>query len=407
MKTDDITHDASKKAAPRMIRSGEDSPSLTDDQIEDARKLIGVWLRRDVHTPAIYEPLSVHDIRRWARYSVGDDNPLFSESDYAKRSTWGTVVAPPTFLYTIDSGIVAPGLPGIQWIFAGSRFEHFLPVKAGDTITARARLIDVQIKEGSNIARYVNQVGEVLYTNQHNQLVTRYEGDIYRVPRKRSGGGFKFAVDDKKELPPPYRYTDDEIEAIANGYRNEYRRGNDTLYWEDVQIGDQLPTVLKGPLTLVDIVGFYSGRRTVYNVMKLAFADRDRHPRNVYYSPARNVPMHPAAGHFDVEIAHEIGMPGAYDQGWQRISWAGHLLTNWCGDRGFVRRLDGRVTKPNLVGDLTRLTGEITGKRKTSSVEGGEALIDVSWWGENQRGERNCRGEATVRLPSRDITLTC
>ena len=38
------------------------------------------------------------------------------------------------------------------------------------------------------------------------------------------------------------------------------------------------------------------------------------------------------------EHAHEIGMPGAYDQGWQRISWAGHLLTNWCGDRGFVRR---------------------------------------------------------------------
>ena len=102
-----------------MIRSGEDSPSLSDEQIEDARKLIGVWLRRDVHTPSIYEPLSVHDIRRWSHYSVGDDNPLFSEVDYAKRSTWGTVIAPPTFLYTIDTGIVAPGMPGIQWIFAG------------------------------------------------------------------------------------------------------------------------------------------------------------------------------------------------------------------------------------------------------------------------------------------------
>ncbi len=104
-----------------------------------------------------------------------------------------------------------------------------------------------------------------------------------------------------------------------------------------------LPVVLKGPLTLVDIVGFYSGRRTVYSVMKMAFADRDRHPRNVYYSPARNIPQHPAAGHFDVEIAHEIGMPGAYDQGWQRINWAGHMLTNWCGDSGFVRKLNGRV----------------------------------------------------------------
>jgi hypothetical protein len=386
-----------------MIRSGEDSPSLTDDQIEDAKKMIGVWLRRDVHTPAIYEPLSVHDIRRWAHYSVGDDNPLFSDVEYAKRTAHGVVVAPPTFLYTIDSGIIAPGMPGIQWIFAGSRFEHFHPVKAGDTVTARARLIDVQIKSSRNVSRYVNQVGEVLYSNQHGQLVSRYEGDIYRIPRKRSGGGFKFAVNGAAEAPKPYKYTDQEIETIAEGYRNEFRRGSDALYWEQVEVGEMLPVVQKGPLTLVDIVGFYSGRRTVYSVMKLAFAERDRHPRNVYYSPTRNIPMHPAAGHFDVEIAHEIGMPGAYDQGWQRINWAGHLLTNWCGDLGFVRKLEGRVTKPNLVGDLTRMHAEVTGKHKTND----EALVDIRWWGENQRGEQNCSGKAQVRLPSRDITLRC
>ncbi|MEP7207341.1 MAG: MaoC family dehydratase N-terminal domain-containing protein, partial [Casimicrobiaceae bacterium] len=149
----------------RMIRSGEDSPMLDDAQIDAARKLVGVWLRRDVHTPAIYEPVSVHDIRRWAHYSVGDDNPLFADVEYAKRTIWATPIAPPTFAYTIDTGIVAPGLPGIQWIFAGSRFENFLPIRPGDTIVARARLIDVQVKEGRNVARYVNQVGEVLYTN--------------------------------------------------------------------------------------------------------------------------------------------------------------------------------------------------------------------------------------------------
>ena len=393
--------DPAAPAPARMIRGGQESPGLSEAQIEDAKKLIGVWLRRDVHTPAVYEELSVHDIRRWAQYSVGDDNPMFSEVDYAKRTPWGKVLAPPTFLYTIDSGIVAPGLPGIQWIFAGSRFEHFKPVTAGDTISARARLIDVQIKQGKNVARYVNQVGEVLYYNQHGELVTRYEGDIYRIPRKRSGEGFKFAVKDAAAAPKPYRYSDEEIEAIAAGYRGEERRGAVPRYWEDVEAGDLLPVVQKGPLTLVDIVGFYSGRRTVYNVMKLAFLDRDRHPSNVYYSPARNIPMHPAAGHFDVEIAHEIGMPGAYDQGWQRIGWAGHLLTNWCGDLGFTRRLNGRVTRPNLVGDLTRMHGEVTAKR----IDKGETLVDIAWWGENQRGERNCDGTAVIRLPSRNVSL--
>lgn len=386
-----------------MIKSGEDSPGLDEAQIAQARELIGVWLRRDVHTPAIYEPLSIHDIRRWAHYSVGDDNPLFCDAEYAKRTLWGSIIAPPTFTYTIDSGIVAPGLPGIQWIFAGSRFENFLPVRPGDTLTARARLIDVQVREGRNVARYVNQVGEVLYYNQNGALVTRYEGDIYRIPRRRSGAGFKFAVKDPADTPKPYKYSQEEIERIAEGYRTEVRRAGDALYWEDVAPGDLLPPVQKGPLTLVDIVGFYSGRRTVYNVMKLAFLDRDRHPRNVYYSPARNIPMHPAAGHFDVEIAHEIGMPGAYDQGWQRINWAGHLLTNWCGDAGFVRRLNGRVTRPNLVGDLTVLKGVVSEKRK----EGGEALVELQWWGENQRGERNCDGIAVVRLPCRDVSLRC
>src|SRR5262245_30496670 len=116
------------EGAARLLDRRKQAPGLSDQQVEAARKLIGVWLRRDVHLPAIYEPISLHDIRRWAQYSVGDDNPLFSTTDYGKGSVWGTNIAPPTFLYTIDSGIVAPGLPGVQWIFAGGTFEHSKPV---------------------------------------------------------------------------------------------------------------------------------------------------------------------------------------------------------------------------------------------------------------------------------------
>ena len=385
--------------APELLDENAQSPGLTDAEIEKAKSLIGVWLRRDVHSPSIYEPISLHDIRRWAHYSVGDDNPLFSDAHYAKRTIWGSNIAPPTFLYTIDSGIIAPGLPGIQWIFGGSRWQHHLPVRVGDTICARARLIDMQVREGKTVARYVNQVGEVLFTNQSGQLVSRYEGDIFRIPRARSGGGFKFK--EKREERTSIRYSREQIEEIAEAYRTEECRGAEPRYWEDVAVGDALPVVYKGPLTLVDIVGFYAGRRTVYNVLKLAFLERDRHPANVYYSPTTGVPMHPAAGHFEVDIARGVGMPGAYDQGWMRIHWAGHLLTNWCGDSGFIRELDGRTTKPNLVGDLTKYTGTIVKKMKDDQ----EALVEIEWAGTNQRGERNCNGTAVIRLPSRDIRL--
>lgn len=378
----------------------KEAPALDDESIAKARDLVGVWLRRDVHSPAIYEPISLHDIRRWAHYSVGDDNPLWCDASYAKCTVWGINPAPPTFLYTIDSGIVAPGLRGVQWIFGGGRWEHFHPVRVGDTVTAQARLISMEVKSGKIAPKFVKQTGEVLFTNQTGVLVSRYEGDILRVPRLRSGEGMKYRQTDDPKVERAM-YSRAEIEEIAEAYRTEFRRGNETLYWEDVNEGDELPKVLKGPLTLVDIVGFYAGRRTVYNVLKLAFQERDRHPANVYTSPSTGIPMHPAAGHFDVEIAHEIGMPGAYDQGWQRLNWAGHLLTNWMGDRGFVRRLGGRVSRPNMVGDLTTLMGRIVGKRK----EGGEALVSIEWTGIDQNGRKNCDGTADVRLASRDTSI--
>ena len=122
-------------------------------------------------------------------------------------------------------------------------------------------------------------------------------------------------------------------------------------------------------------------------------SERDRHPANVYVSPSTGIPVHPAAGHIDEEIAHEIGMPGPYDQGWMRANWMGHLVTNWAGDDAFVRKLAVRLSVPNLVGDLTWCRGVVTGKR----TEDGEHLVDLSCWGETQRGERNTTATATVR----------
>jgi acyl dehydratase len=372
------------------------SATITDEMMQKARELIGVWLRRDVHWPAISEPISQIDIRRWAVYSVGDDNPLWCDADYAKGTIWGKTIAPPTFLYTIDTTIVAPGLPGIQWIYWGTRWEHFKPVKAGDQITARARVIELQEKSGKHVARFAVQTGEVIFVNQREEVVSRAEADVARIPRGRSGQGMRGFEDRKKEGRA--KYSNEEIEEFRQAYLNEERRGSTPRYWEEVTEGEALPKVLKGPMTLVDIMAFYAGRRSVYNPLKLAFLERERHPKNVYVSPETGIPIHPAAGHFDVEIAHEVGMPGAYDQGWMRINWAGHLVTNWIGDWGFVRKLNVRLLLPNLVGDITWLKGKVTRKL----IQNGEHLVELDCWGENQRGEKNLEGIALVRLPSKD-----
>jgi acyl dehydratase len=368
---------------------------LTDELVARAKELVGVWLRRDVHWPALYEAIGQHDIRRWAMYAVGDDNPLWCDETYGRRTIWGRTIAPPTFLYSVDTLIVAPGLPGIQWIHGGTRWRLHRPIRVGDTITARARLLRVEEKTGRRVPRFLVQTGEIIFTDQEGRTVARAENDILRVPRARSGQGIRSSATPTATIP--HRYTDEEIAEIAQAYRTETRRGAEPRYWEDVAVGETLPTLTKGPLTLVDIMAFYAGRRNVYNPLGLAFAERERHPSNVYVSPGTNIPIHPAAGHFDHEIATEIGMPAAYDNGWMRANWVGHLLTNWGGDWAFVRALDIRLPGANYVGDLTRITGEVTDKR----VEGSEHTVVVSCVGDNQRGERTTVATAVVRLPSR------
>lgn len=387
----DVTeHDEPGRSSPTPAAA-----DISDEMRDEAEKLLGVWLRRDVHWPTQAEAVTDDRIRRWSMYSVGDDNPLYMQPDYAARTIWGTTIAPPSFLYTVDSTIVAPGFRGIQWVYGGTRWTHYRPVRSGDVISARARLIRITEKKGAHVPRFFSQTGETLYTNQRGELVCRAEADVLRVPRRRSGSGIR-GFEDRTAR---WRYSDSDIDEIREHYLAETRRGAEPRYWESVEVGDVLPTRVKGPLTLVDVVAFYVGRGATYNALKFAVQERERHPANVYVSPTTNVPVHPAAGHIDDEIAREIGMPGAYDQGFQRTGWAGHLVTDWAGDWSFVRYLSAKLTIPNIVGDTTWMHGVVSGKSRTDT----ESVVEIDIWGENQRGERNFRGSATVRLPSHDI----
>jgi acyl dehydratase len=370
-------------------------PTLDDGAIARAESLIGQWLRRDVHWQAQYEPSSLHDIRRFAMYSVGDDNPLYADVEYGKSSRYGSNIAPPTYLYNIDSTIVGPGLPGIQWIHGGNRWQFHRVVRPGDTIRAAARLIGMEVKTGKRASRMVVQTGETLFHNQRDELVARAECDILRIPRRGSGEGLQLGTSSKDVR---VTYTPDQIAAIAAAYAAERPRGAEPLYGEDLTVGDELPRLVKGPLTLVDIVGFYSGRRYTYNVLKLAFAERERHPRNAYVSPSSGIPMHPAAGHFDNEIAHEVGMPTAYDQGWMRINWAAHLVTSWMGDHGDILELDVRNVSPNFLTWTAWCTGTVTSLRRT---EDGRWRVEAEIFIRNQDDIVLSQGRTAVSLPGR------
>lgn len=370
--------------------------AITTGDAADLEKLVGKWMRRDLQWRAIADPVSEQDIRRYATYSVGDDNPLWCDVQYGRESSWGSVTGSPTFLYSIDSTVVAPGLPGVQWIMGGSRWTTYAPVRPGDVITAQARLVSIKERPAKHVQRLIIQTGETVFVNQRGTWIAAVETDILRVPRTRSGKGLHDLQGSQSTQP---HYDPEAIEELREAYTNEYRRGSEVRYWEDVNRGARIPRIPKGPLTMVDIVAFYVGRRRTYSPLKLAFLERERHPGNVYISPETGIPVHPAAGHFDPEIAREIGMPRPYDVGYMRIGWLGHLLTNWAGDCSSIRKLNVRLRRPHLQGSLLWCTGTVRDKR----VEDGRHVVTINCEGVDQDGQVVMTGTACVHLPSRTL----
>ena len=101
--------------------------------------------------------------------------------------------------------------------------------------------------------------------------------------------------------------------------------------------------------------------------------------------------------HAEQAMAREVGMPGGYDVGPQRISWMGQLMSNWTGDDGFLRRLNVAVRRPNIFGDVSWCRAKVVDKR----LEEGAHLVDLEAWVENQLGEATAQGTAVVELPAR------
>ena len=100
-------------------------------------------------------------------------------------------------------------------------------------------------------------------------------------------------------------------------------------------------------------------------------------------------------GDSDQQAIAAVGVPAAYDYGPERISWLGHLMTDWIGDDGFLNRLNVQVRRHNIIGDLTTCGGTVT--RKWVDDDG--HFVEVAVVATNQRGEQTAVGTAVATLP--------
>ncbi len=364
------------------------TPALWDGALEEARSLIGVDLRR---TGQSWNTEASPDAVRHFCWGIGDDNPLFCEPSYGATTRWQSGLAPGCFLYTIDTTVVAPKLRGIQWLYGGTEWEWFEPIRHRDSFTVRARLLDAVEKRGGKARAFIIQSGEVLYTNQHGKLVCRALGNTARTPRAKAEGGLKY------EAREPHRYSAEQLEHIAHAIEEEELRGAVPRHWQDVTIGTAIQPMLKGPLNITDMICWYAGGGHSYQSHRRAHMQRKRHPADAFVNADTGAQDSAARGHTESKMAREVGMPGGYDVGTQRISWLGQLMTNWTGDDGFLRKLSVSLRRPNIFGDVSWCRGQVVDKR----VEDGLYLVDLELAVVNQLDETTAIGTAVVALPSR------
>lgn len=369
---------------------------LVGKEMKTAYSIYGSW-------PQAHH-LVTEDVIQDFVWNLGCNNPLYRDPDYAKKTRWGGMIAPPgRFMhYIAETGNLPMGrvIDGVAHLYGGTTYLYNDVVRAGESFTIRDEFLGVEEKLVKNkpyrllIMRsnrhYINQEGKTVVTAMGNTVIT------CAYPEEREKGDS--AVFGKVSKP---HYDQDFLDKIHQHYEDYFdgklTRGAVKRYWEDVQEGDVLPELIKGPLDIADVIGFLCATGA-----QLGGAATKWHiARNwpVLKDPSTGEVVPTQGFHFTDELAWNRGFPCALAYAAQHEAYTSEIVTNWMGDDGFVKKLTHQQRRPSYQGDMAYVKGHVTRKY----IENGEHLVDVEMWTENQNGIKVCPSSAVVLLPSREL----
>jgi acyl dehydratase len=369
---------------------------ITDEGIQAAVAQIGVT--RPIRPSAITEA----SIQRFA-FGVGDDNPLWWDRGYAEATRWGAMFGPPTSIF--GGGMRRPGekddgnsaekiLPGVLGLWVGHRWVFHRPAWVGEHITGSTALQEVEEGQSSfSGSRTVTHTERTEFLGSEGQLIAEFFSSIRRFERGPARAHSRYL-----DIPEPF-YSGEQIEAIHEQYEREpgQRRGGAPRYFEDVTEGDDLITLVKGPLTMSGLLAILQASGGSSPANRLMYQYLRDHPGARLVNSDTGIEDTIGAGHWDPYFSRQSGLPRGYDVATMRAAWFAHLLSDWMGDDGFIAQISMRVRKPNFIGDTTWLTGAVVSKRDAEP----DGLVECALVATNQRGEISTRAVATVRLPHR------
>ena len=379
--------------------------TITDADIERARTLVGV---DSANSEKQYLTSATEDAIRNFAVGYGDDNPLFTDPDYAARTRWGGQVAPAIMAAVINKPMLGDPISdelkrakkglfrGIHVFVSGSEWDWYQPIRPGDTIYSFGGEDGVEVKPSEFAGRTVTKFLRTVKVNQRGEVVGVYRKRSILSERKAAKSKGKYTA-----IEPAF-YTDEALAAVDAVYEQEVVRGAVHRYWEDVQVGESMGRMSKGPLTVTDIIVFHAGGYGFFpyapTTSRLAHQNRKRIPA-FYMKNEQGVPDVAQRVHWDKELSLQTtGNPLPYDYGVMRDTWIYHFLSDWAGDDAWICHMYDEVRKFNYLGDTQYLTGKVVGKRE----EGGRYLVDVEVEMHSQRDVLTAIGRGTIVLPSRE-----
>ncbi|OHV63547.1 acyl dehydratase [Pseudofrankia sp. BMG5.36] len=372
---------------------------IGEEMMESMRAKIGVDLR--IGHSVNNEEATRIAVAKFAG-GIGDVNELWTDAERGRASDYGAPVAPPSFVIGCFSGIQF-GWPGLGSFHSATDMDLFRPVYWGDTITASCRYDGFTGPRPSSFARQmVTDHFTNSYTNQLGETVAEIRWQVVNYERATA----RKNNSERKPLTIPHPWTSGEIEEVEKQVLTEQPRGEEPRYFEDVEVGDTVSRLTKGPVGLTDEVAFIAGGGTPIPRLKAhaaSLVDYAAHPAWSFRDPTTGAQEPIYAVHYNRAAANAMGVAFQYDVGFQRQCWQIQLMTHWVGDAGWVKHLDSQYRGFVYLSDVIELGGEVVGKEVS---EDGESLVHVTTFARNQRGEDVMPGKATVGLPSRTSATT-
>lgn len=362
------------------------------------------------------EPLHNNDFRRWVQ-AMHYPNLLHYDHDFAAEGRYGKLVAPQSFAVATDDGHGAgPAcvgkIPDSHLIFGGDEWWFYGPrIFGGDEITNEKVPLDYTVKETGFAGPTCFQRGDNNYYNQNGDFIAKQRSTAIRYSREAA---VEMGAMEPTEDPI---WTPEQLEDIQSK-KYEYIKmmhelGHGKRYWDDVNVGDELPARYIGPHSIASFTTEWRAYLfTIWGGTHRPGMDMEAMGFTAEFAGHENDPVMerdnpeltdgayfgPSRGHLFPEWAHRIGMSRAYGYGASMGAWILDYLAGWAGEWGQVVHSKAAYRGPAFTGDITILTAKIIDKKVD---EEGRNIVQAEIKMKTQSDSVMATATAEVELPTR------